>query len=363
MIDISDQAAAVMAEGGYVMYTRIESWRGPELLDDDIPVDSGTESIDVTSAVPETIELTVPRLVRGTSYSPGSSADHPLASWGQRLRVYVGVGLGSQVEWIRRSWFYITDTGTEGDTVTVTADGLLGLIQEANFISPVTAAGNYTTMVRQLVEPTLTVDFTNAPADRAVPAGLVWTDGRLDALHELLDAWPATAFVDQDGVLQVVAVGDTSTSSLDLTDGRDGTTMQWGGSTSRDGAASAVVARGYDSTGADVQAVAYDRSPTSPTNYDGPFSSLPVPFVFFSPLLTTVAQCQAAANTILARRQIQASRTITTEAVPYLALQARDGVTATAETLGIAGEFGIVDQLTMPLTATSGAMRLGVRLP
>lgn len=362
MIDISDTAAAVMT-GGYTMHTRIESWLGPDLLDDDIPVDTGSETNDVTLNVPETIELNVPRLDRGTSYSPGSAVDHPLACWGQRLRIYLGVGIGLQVEWIRRSWYYITDTETSGDTVTVTASGLLGLVQEAGLISPVSSGGTYKSMIRQLVEPALTVDFTNAPTDRAVPTGTTWTDGRLDALYELLDAWPATAYIDQDGVLQVVTVGDTDTSSLDLTDGQGGTTMQWGGSVTRDGAASAVVARGYDATGADVQAVAYDNGTNSPTQYGGPFNQLPVPFLFFSPLLTTVAQCQAAANTILARRQRQASRTIVTEAVPYLALQARDGVTTTAETLGIADTFGIVDKLIMPLTATSGSMHLEVRLP
>lgn len=118
MIPVSDQAAAVMVDG-YVMHTRVESWRGPDLLDDDVPVESGTETVDVTLAVPESIELTVPRLDRGVSYSPGSATDHPLACWGQRLRIYLGVGLGSQIEWIRRTWFYITDTDTEGDAVTV----------------------------------------------------------------------------------------------------------------------------------------------------------------------------------------------------------------------------------------------------
>lgn len=362
MIDVSDEAADIMLSGGYTMYTRVESWKGGDLLDDNIPIESGSETVDVTLNVPEAIELTVPRLYRGTNYAPGSDVEHPLACWGQRLRIYVGVGTSSGVEWIRRQWAYIDSTKVDGDAVNISALGLLGLVQEANFISPVAAAGTYGSMLKQLVEPAITVDLTNAPADRAMPSGTTWDSGRLDAVNELLDAWPATAYVNEDGILVVVAVGDATVSSLALSDGIGGTTMAWGGGVTREGAASAVVARGYDSTGSDVSGSAFDRDSGSPTYYLGDFNALPVPFEYFSPLLTTTDECTAAAQTVLARRKTQASRKLTTEAVPYLALQARDAVTVTSETLSITGALGIVDQVTMPLTANSGGMSLGVRV-
>jgi hypothetical protein len=362
MLDISDEAFEIMSTGGYTMTCRVESWRGDDLLADDIPIGSGTETVDVTQNVPESLTITVPRLKNGVTWAPGTDIDHPLAPWGQRLRVYLAVQTSQGFEGMARGWFYIVETDCQDETVSVTASGLLGLIDEADFISPYSPSGNFTTIIRQLIEPELLVDFTNAPTDRAVPANTVQDGGRLDALYELLTAWGATAFVDETGTLQVVVAGDTSTSSLSLTDGAGGTAMKWGNKLSRDGAASAVVARGYDSTGADVQAVANDNDPASPTYINGPFNSLPVPYDYFSPLLTTVSQCQAAANTVLFNRRRQASRTITTTAVPMLALQTRDGVTVTSDDLNVDAELGIVDQLIMPLTPGDGGMTLGVRV-
>lgn len=364
MIDVSAAAADIMATGDYQMYTRVESWFGSDLLDGDVPIDTGTETVDVTLNVPESIHLTVPALYEGVSYVPGDAIDHPLACWGQRLRINVGVGLaGGTVEWIRRQWCYITDTDVEGDSVNVTASGLLGLVLEADLISPVTAAGQFGAMLRQLVEPALTVDLSLAPTDRTIIGAVTWDGGRLDAVGDLLDGWPAVAWQNEDGVLVVLPQGDSEFPALDLTDGAGGTTMQWGTVVTREGGASAVVARGNTVAGTDVQGVVYDAEDGSPTEYGGLFNPLPVPYVWYSPLLTTGAQCNAAAAVILARRKAQAARRVTTDAVPNLALQARDGITVTSERLGLDARFGIVDQLTMPLTAKSGPMQLGVRLP
>lgn len=371
MIPVDDDTANEML-GSYVMAARVESWRDGVLLAEDIPMSSGSETVDITLNVPETVSLSVPRTDRGTVWAPGADIDHPLACWGQQLRIYVGLQtLQRGFVPVRRGLYYITDTSPSDDTITVQASGLLGLIAEAEFISPVNATGTYGSMLRQLVEPALTVDLTLAPTDRNVASSVVWGTGsglldagtgRLDAVTELLSTWPAEAYVDEDGVLNVIPPGDTSTSSLTLTDGAGGTTMRWNGEVTRSGAASLVVARGYDSTGADVQAVAFDDDSGSPTFYSGPFNPLAVPFDYFSPLLTTTGACAAAANTVLMRRKRQGARRITADAVPYLALQTRDGVTVTASDLGVDAAFGLIDQLTMPLTAADGAMRLGVRL-
>ena len=364
MLDVSDDADDVMSSGGFTATWRIDSFLDGALLASDIPVSQGQETTDVTLNVPESLTLSVPREDAGTIWAPGRDVDHPLAPWGQRLHLFLGVGGGALgVELLERGWFYITDTQVNGDTVSVTASGLLGLIQEASFVSPFAPSGNFSTVLRRLVEPALTVDLTAAPTDRAVPSGIVWQDNRLDAVNELLDAWAAVAFVDETGTLIVTASGDTTTSSLKLTDGSGGTTMKWGGDLTRDGAANAVVARGNDSTGADVQAVVFDSARDSPTRYGGPFNPLPVPFLYYSPLLTTVGQCSAAAGTVLARRQKQAARLVVADAVPYLGLQARDGVTVTSDELGLDGVLAIVDRLVMPVTPASGAMTVGGRIP
>jgi hypothetical protein len=88
--------------------------------------------------------------------------------------------------------------------------------------------------------------------------------------------------------------------------------------------------------------------------FGGPFNPLPVPFYYFSPLLTTSAQALAAARTILARRQRAAGRTLTFEAIPHPGLEAGDLVTVTSTNLVAAA--AVVESLTMPLTPDGGAM-------
>ena len=158
-----------------------------------------------------------------------------------------------------------------------------------------------------------------------------------------------------DGYLSVgpVAAGEVA---LTLTDGVDGTVVRTSGSTSRDGAATLVVARGQAADGGQLQAVAY--ASTGPHAYGGPFNPLPVPHVFASPLLTSLAECQAAAETILARITRASGQEWQVEAVPHPALQAGDTVRLVVGDLDVTGT---VETMDLPLTAAGGPMSLTVR--
>lgn len=356
---MTDDATAALA-GSWTMHTRVESWLGEELLAEDIPVSAGTEDGDRSLVVPERVTLTVPRLDRGTSWDPTGDPEHPLAPYGQRLRVSVGVEItGGVVEWVQRGWFLVTDSMLEADTISVTGAGLLTLIDEARFVAPFQPSSTLAATVRALVEPALTVDIDATLTDRAVPSNISWDEDRIGALMELLDAWPADAMVTPDGYLSVVPATESTTSVLSLTDGAGGTVVQWGGSATRDGAASCVVARGQATDGAAVQGVAYDSSP-SPTEYGGPFNPLPVPYFYFSPLLTTNTQCRTAAATIVARRRRAGGRRITALAVPHPGLQTGDLVTVTAT--GLDAVPALVEAISMPLTPSSGAMALTLQV-
>lgn len=328
MITLSDAALSVLTRS-YKTHLMVESWLGSELLSDAVPVDSASEETDRGLTVPERVTLTVPRRYRGESWSP-VAADHPLAAKGQRLRVQLGIELSAgEIEWFQRGWFLIQSSETDGDDVSVEAVGLLALVEEAGLISPYQPTGSLVTTIRGLVEPALTVVIDPALLDRSVPSGINYDEDRLGAVLELLDAWPADAYVHEDGYLSVVPVAQSTTPVMYLTDGQGGTVIEASGSSSREGAASVVVARGTAADGGQVQGVAYDYS--SPTRLNGPFNPLPVPFVFESPLLTTVGQCTAAAGTILARRLREKSQEFTVEMVPHPALQAGDVVDISAE--------------------------------
>lgn len=357
MIELSALSTSALT-GSYKLRLMAESWLDDELLSDNVPISSATEETDRTLAVPERVTLTVPRTVRGVSWSPVTE-DHPLAANGQRLRVQLGIDLGPLgVEWFQRGWFVVRDARAEGDSVNVTAVGLLSLIQEARLVSPYQPSGTLVSTLRGLIEPALTVEVDNGLTDRSVPSGINYDEDRLGAVHELLDAWPADAYVTPEGFLQVQPAADPDeTPVLTLTQGQGGTVIQAVGSSTREGGFNTVVARGTGPNGEQVQGVA--TVTTGPRRLGGPFNPLPVPYFFPSPLLTTIAQAQAAARTVLARLRREAALTFTAEIVPHPALQVGDVVSITTEDYD--GLLCTVEALNLPWTADGGAQTLTLR--
>lgn len=355
MLAMSDQALAIV-QGSYTMAVRGEVWRDGELLAADIPIDDGSEDRDRSLTVAERVSLTVPRSDRGTDWSP-IHPDHPLAAYGQQLHVSYGVDIGGGFEWIDRGWFLITESSTEGDTVTVQAEGLLTLVDEAKFAAPFQPSGTFVSTVRALVEPALTVEVDDTLVDRSIPVGMQWDDDRMGALTELLDAWPADARVTENGAVRIEPVTDTGTAVLSLTDEAKGTVVRWLGSSSRDGAFNVVVARGEDADGNQIQGVAYDLDSISPTRFDGPFSPLAVPYFYTSPLLTTVAQCRKAAQTTLTRLRRTTGRRLEVTMVPHPGLVTGDIVNVTGA--GLKAAPCVIESLSLPYSP--GEQRLAVR--
>ncbi|MEV4384396.1 DUF5047 domain-containing protein [Micromonospora sp. NPDC049580] len=356
MIPISAAAASVLTRS-YTYHQRVESWLGDQLLADDIPVDAGSEETDRALRVPERISLTVPRRDRGMSWSP-TTDDHPLAARGQRLRVQLGVGVGNgEIEWLQRGWYVIQDSEAEGDDVSVTAVGLLSLIDEARLVSPYQPTGTLLSTLRGLVEPALTVVADVALVDRAVPAGINYDESRIDAIGELLDAWGADAWVTEDGYLYVADSTPSTVPVLALTNQTGGTIIEATGSSSREGAWNAVVARGTASDGSQVQGVAYDT--TGPAAIGGSFNPLPVPFFYSSPLVTTVAQANRAAQTVLTRKKRTTGIEFAVDMVPHPALQAGDTVSVTTDEY--TDLLCAIEALGLPYTADGGRQSLVVR--
>ncbi|MFJ6841339.1 DUF5047 domain-containing protein [Streptomyces griseoluteus] len=353
--------ALAVVQGSYTMAMRAESWLGGQLLADGIPVSDGSENRDRSLSIPEQVSLTVPRRSGGVTWDPGTDPAHPLAAYGQMLRIDYGVDVGGQFEWINRGWFLITDSSCDGDTVSVTCAGLLTLIDEAKLISPFqpTATDTLGTVVRGLVEPALTVAFDGSLVDRSVPLGMQWDSDRLGAVVEVLTAWGAAERVTEDGYLLIEPVSDAGSPVLSITDDpATGTVVRWQGATSRDGAVNCVVAQGEDATGTQLQGVAYDGLGTSPYQYGGPFNPLPVPSVFQSSLLTTVAQCRTAAAAQLKLLRRQAFRRLQVTMVPHPGLVTGDIVSATGA--GLVGASCAVESLSLPYSPGEQSLTLRV---
>lgn len=358
MITTLGAAATGALAGSYRYAVRVESWLGGTLLDDDVPVHGGGEETDRTLRVPERVTLRVPRVANGVNYSPVAD-DHPLAANGQRLRVQLGVAAArGDYDWLQRGWFLVQESRALGDTVTVTAVGLLALIDEARLVSPYQPSGTLVSTLRGLVEPALTVDVDALLVDRAVPAAINFDDDRLTGLNEVIDAWPADAYVTPDGYLAVVPDTQSLTPVLALTDGTGGTVVTAAGNSTRDGAYNAVVARGTASDGGQVQGVAYDLS-GGPKAYGSQFNPLPVPYFYASPLLTTVAQCNKAAASVLARLQRQTAQAFDVDSVPDPRVQVGDVVTIT--TADYTDLLCSVEVVKLPYRPDGGTMTLALR--
>lgn len=356
MITLSDEALSVLTRS-FSYHIMVESWLADELLSDAIPITLGVEETDRALNVPERITLTVPRLDRGTSWSPVSD-DHALAAKGQRLRVQLGIGLGNnRIEWFQRGWFVIRDSKAEGDAVTVNAVGLLSLVDEARLVSPYQPSGTLISTLRGLVEPALTVVVQDL-TDRSVPSGINYDEDRLAAVNELLDAWPAEGYVTEDGYLLVRPPQTSITPVLTLTNGTGGTVITASGQSTRDGCYNAVVARGTAADGGQVQGVAYDLS-SGPLRYDGPFNPLPVPYYFASPLLTSTAQCTQAAATVLERLRRESALRFTAQIVPHPGLQVGDVVSITTD--DYTDLPCSIEALSLPYTPGGGSQALTLR--
>lgn len=359
MIGLSAAAKSVLAAGGYRYYRAVESWRDGQLLAADVPVDTAQEETDRTLRVPERVTLTVPRQVAGESWAPNRE-DSPLTAAGQRLHVKLGVGLSlGQVEWFARGRFLIQDSQARGDQVDVAAVGMLALVDEAKLVSPYQPTSGLIATLRGLVEPALTVLVDSGLTDRTPPAGINYDSDRLGAVLELLDAWPADAAVDPEGFLSVVPAVQSMTPVLSLTDGVGGTVIRAAGGSTRADAANIVVARGVASDGSQVQGTA--QIVTGPQRAGGPFNPLPVPFFFSSPLLTSVAECNAAAATIAARKRRESAAAYRVEMVPHPGLQTGDVVSLTASDPPLSAVPCAVETLTLPYTTPVTQQVLTVR--
>lgn len=352
-------------KGSYVAEVTGQIWRGGKLIADSVPIVDGNIEIDRSQFVPETLSFTVPRYDGITNWAPTDQSS-PLAPFGQRISLQYGVRIGAYVEWIQQGWFLITDTVPNGDDLTVTAYGLLRLIDEARFAAPFKPANTFADTLRALVEPALTIAVSPSLVDRSLPKSLQWDTDRSTALTDMLNSWGAEAVVTPDGYLSVYpAVDDTALISSDsvwtLTDDAStGTVVKWTGDLSRGNAYNCVVAQGEDSDGNQIQGVVYDNEPTSPTYIHGPFSPMPVPLFYYSPLLNTLAECTKAATTVLTKRKRNQNRMISAESVPNPLLRPGDPVMLNGDALS--NRMATIETMTFPLFPGGGTHRFSLTL-
>lgn len=355
MIEVSDKCRSILNGRSFKYLVRAQSWLEGRLLSDEVPISAASETSTRANNVPEYVTFTVPGKMRGFDWSP-TTDDHPLSSNGQELRVQLGIDLGPDgVEWIQRGVFRIQEAEDDGNgAVDVTATGLLAIVQESRFPTPYKPTGTMASTIRGLVEPGLSVAFTGL-VDRSVPAGINYDQDRLTALNEVLDAWAAESVVTPDGYLLVFANSTPTEPVLSLTHEVGGTIIKAVGSSTREDGYNVVIASGSKADGTEV--VGRANVLTGPQRYGGPWSPLPVTFEYSSPLLTTVAQCTAAATSIRNRKQRSVGRQFVITCVPDPTIELGDPVAVTTE--HVTDLLCTVEAMTLPYVP--GEMVLTVR--
>lgn len=360
MRDYSDDLAAILTGSREVTSTVAVLFDGSPVFDE-IPIAGGTATWDSTQEIPGAVEIELPKYAPDSdgrvvdltpTKDPGGSI---LNADGTQLAVSYHVGLpGKDRETIGLGTFRVEDWNESDDgTIGLSTAGLEALIAESRLLDPVKSVpGNsYQTIATRLVADLLPLEITADPA--RISGKQSFEDERLTALTELVTAWPARKYVDDSGVLVIAAPYDDATDPVvaTLTDGKDGTVVKRPRSGTRDGVYNAVKASGETSgTTAPVSAVAYLSE--GPRRWNGPYGN--VPYFYSSPLLTTKAQCRAAAKTRLTNLQVLAEP-VTITCAPDPRYQTGDVIELRFRG---AVELVRIDVIGLPLIATGGAMTI-----
>lgn len=272
---------------------------------------------------------------------------------GRRFEVPVGLLRAESSEWV-----------SGAGVVKVTAFDLGQQVADDRFLTPRTMsdASKVNALGVLLAESVPGYPLTVDPGlDDDPLTETTWDVDRDKAVIEVATALGAWVFWRHDGGWRLQPVPDGSAQSVWTVDGDD-VMLAASGTASRDGTYNAVAATGQLPAGApDTDpvpfGVAYDLEPGSPTFWDGLFGHKPR--FYSSPVMSTDAQCLAAAESILSRSK-GLTRSLKFDAVAHPGLEPGDVVEfSTASTGPVEPGRYLVDTVSLPLGA--GGMSMSVR--
>lgn len=344
---------------------------GTEGLDpagtDQLIVD-GTVTLDSTADIRGTLDL----ILVGTW--PIGSGVNQILPYGSELAVSRGITYGNgNIERVQLGIFRI-DTVEESarGQLRVTGYDRMKLISDSRLLVPVTFDSTFTfgTAVAALIHATLpgaTITWDDTTTrDTALPRQIAEPTDRLGVLNQIVTAAGKVCYFDNQGKFVVkTPPSATSASVATVNAGRGGILISTDRRVSRDAVYNAVIATGdaIDSN-PPVTGYAFDNNPLSPTYWYGPFGQ--VPEYFSSPLLITVAQCQTAAQGLLAQT-LGLPFSVDFTAVPDPSYEPLDTVTVVyppdlaVNTDGVT-ETHVISALNVGLSPSSGPLTAHTRL-
>lgn len=313
----------------------------------------------------------------GFHWDPGAEPTHPLAPFGQRLNIWLGVRHPDGTEEILSQGYYAVYTVNADElegVVVVTAMDLYQEWQDTKIINesaPIPANAT----AKQLLER-LSYQALNTPAlaDRQMTP-VTYEDGfpdytptirpempdggdRTQPVARLLADWPAAAGMDDLGRFHVytpvTAVASTAVATI-KGDAVDGTLISRGYEASRRNMYNAVKVISRIPSSGVIHATYKASKTTGPLRTSGPFGW--ITRWYESPRILVGPVGNAVANRILAEGTLY-TRTETVAAVPNPALQLEDTVDVTTARTGTFR--GLITAIRLPLSAADGAMQITV---
>lgn len=357
---ITDAPSARQLAGAVTWEPVVTSWLGGEWLAD-VPVSSGSITWSVRRQVPGTFELTVPRHHDGVDWWPGRDVAHPLARYGQELNIAVRVSspVSGRTWTIQRGRFLVSEWRDQGGTIRVSGPSIFQRIEDSRFTSPTpsAASGTLATELRRLLPASIGMVVDGSLTSRSAPR-LAYGESRMDAVQEVVSAWPARLREDRYGRASVLPpLPEIPTPADWLTDGEGGTVVSAYREDTREGVYNVVVARGQTTTDAGVPAHQYvAEQTTGPMSCTGPYGY--VPRFFSSQFIDTYWAARNAAKAMLADA-ILPSRVIPVTLAPDPRWELDDGVGVRVD-----GDtfLGWVSGVQLPLTTADGDMRMDVEV-
>lgn len=318
---------------------------------EDLPILSGDVQVDGTANVRSTLDM----LTDGTGMWP-TQASSLLAPYGNEVFVRRGIQYGNgTTEWVSLGYFRIEspeqDEPPDGPIRISAKDRMAGLI-EARLLAPVqylagAVLGDIVDELVTEVYPSAVIEWDDSTDADTLGRSLVAEEDRFEFLADLVTAAGKVWYWDYRGVLVIVSPPDPATPVYEVNHGANGVLVAMSRTLSREGVYNAVVATGEGTDTEDpVRAVAVDDNPLSPTFWDGQFGK--VPRFYSSPFITTTAQAQSAARSLLTRN-LGLPYTVDFTTVPNPALEPLDPVLVSYSDR-YRTETHVIEKVTVPLT-------------
>ena len=336
--------------------TRVEILSGADLLATLTTVQSGSVSLDAV-AVRRQLDLTV--LDPTGAITPASARDM-LAPRGTEIRVWRGLLVGGEPEWVPLGVFGVVDPEVSahdgGTRLKLSGRDRVDAVRLRRFAAPWRIARGTPTataiaaIVTSRLDVPVRITATGSTTPEVVYDAL---SDPWDAVRELAAADGLLAYFDPLGAL-VVGPDDETVTQVEYTPGPGSMLQTSTRMISAENVYSGVIVTGEHPDTKPIRVEVWDTDPDSPTYSLGPFGRRP--YGFTSSLITSEAQALTTGRSILARVS-RMRQTAELDSIGHPGHDIGDVVTVNDQASRTSGRWTVTGG-TIPLRPNGGPIRL-----